>query len=80
MSSHLEQELSKARLEAINADSEAFSQKHLVEVIEKQRDRVESLLRAVMASADPASLAYRNAQKYLAEIEGLDKWERRLDG
>lgn len=79
MLSYLEQELAKARREAIDADSEAFNQKCLVEVVEKQRDRAEGLLRAVMATADPNSLAYRNAQKYLEEIDGLDKWERRLE-
>jgi adenosylmethionine-8-amino-7-oxononanoate aminotransferase len=80
--SYIEQELTKTRQEAIDANAEARTQKQLVELIEKQRDHVESLLLNLAAEAAgvlPHSKAYREAREYLCENAGLDKYERRLD-
>lgn len=80
--SYIEQELTKARQEAIDAAAEARTQKRLVELIEKQRDHAELLLLNLASEASGVlnhSKAYREAREYLCENAGLDKYERRLD-
>lgn len=62
----------------LQLEGEILAQQSIVKVVEKQRDRAESLLRAVMATADHNSMAYGHAKAHLKEIDGLDKHERRL--
>jgi len=78
---HSEEALRQARLAQVRAEGGVLDLQSLVETLERQRDRADGMLAAVMAYVREDkrdTLAVRNASKYLEEIAGMDKWERRL--
>jgi dTDP-4-amino-4,6-dideoxygalactose transaminase len=78
----MEDELTRARKAQIAAELRVLELEPLVDLLERQRDYADRLLLDLAALAtgrvSHVHPAYTAAHKYLCEVDGVDKYERRL--